>query len=236
MNDRIIFEAKKLRDRFGIGEHATVDLESILVTNDDITYITFPMPDNMSAICIKDNSNKVIAINSEHTVGRQRFSLAHELYHLYMQDDFTFSVCTNDQKKPKEEVNADTFASYFLLPHNALYWFAENELDLNLFDVKNTISLEDIIKIEQFYKISHLALLIRLGADKIITNEQKEEYKKISISSEARALGYDDTLYQKPYKQNNCNGKYIKLAEYMLRKDIIDKQDYNSYMMDVLSI
>lgn len=79
------------------------------------------MGDHISGMCIKNDGNPVIAINSAMSVGRQRFSMAHELYHLYYDENKQSTVCAikigtgNDTEKA-----ADQFASYFLMPPVAL--------------------------------------------------------------------------------------------------------------------
>ena len=41
------------------------------------------MSENISGLCIKEGKNKIIAINSNSSKGRQRFTIAHELCHYY---------------------------------------------------------------------------------------------------------------------------------------------------------
>ena len=84
----------------------------------------------MSGICIRDGKNKIIGVNSTSTYGRQRFTIAHELYHLYFHEDFESVVCFIDleMNKSPEEKEADVFASYFLAPYEALSYFISNKL------------------------------------------------------------------------------------------------------------
>lgn len=49
------------------------------------------------------------------TYGRQRFTIAHELYHLFFHEDFKRVICSADfesNKDPKKK-QIDMFASYF---------------------------------------------------------------------------------------------------------------------------
>ena len=230
--DRLNYEAIKLRRRFEINEYAPIDLDSILVVKNEITYLSFPMSDNMCAICVKDEKNKVIAINSIHTIGRQRFSLAHEFYHLYIQDNFKFSICTTE-KRPIEEKKADAFASYFLLPRNTLLWFIENELETNLSNLHSKISLENIIKIEQYFKISHTALLVRLKLEKIISETQYATFIDSNIKTKALSFGYDNALYLPSQNENYSTGRYIKLLETLKKNSIINFREYEEYLLDI---
>ncbi|HBR29854.1 MAG TPA: hypothetical protein DD734_08105 [Firmicutes bacterium] len=45
------------------------------------------MGDHLSGMCIKNDGNPIIAINFSMSVGRQRFSMAHELVQPYPTSD-----------------------------------------------------------------------------------------------------------------------------------------------------
>lgn len=225
-------EAINLRISFGIGEYSAIDFESLLFSKEEMTYLSFPMPDNINAICVKDSSNKVIAINSKDTLGKQRYSLAHELYHLYVQKDFLFSVCTDDNKKPIEEVKADAFATYFMLPKSALYWFIKQTLNMDISKGKIHFNFDQIIKIEQYYKISHAAMLNRLKIEKMITQQEYIQYQD-GVIKRALNLGYDDSLYIPPANEYKAKGKYIHYAKKLLELGLINDREFEDYMVDV---
>lgn len=51
-----------------------------------------------------DDETKFIIVNSNHTVGRQNFTIAHELYHLFYDHTFKHIVCDRgDGKKNRVE-------------------------------------------------------------------------------------------------------------------------------------
>lgn len=190
------------------------------------------MGDKVCAICAKDDSNKVIAVNSSHTLGRQRYSLAHEIYHLYVQNDFSFSICIENDNKPEVEKLADIFASHFLMPQKAMFWFIEKKLNYRLEEIHKLINLEDIIKLEQYFKISHSSTLWRLRNEKIITEEQFESFKD-GVIRVAKALGFSPDLYMVPNQESKANGKYVRLAEKLHDLSIISDRDYDEYLVDV---
>lgn len=73
-------EAINLRKKFGKDSNSPIDIFSLIHNNDDLTIVFYPMSNRMSGICIRDVENKNIGINSNSTYGRQRFTIAHELY------------------------------------------------------------------------------------------------------------------------------------------------------------
>ena len=80
--------------------------------------------------------------------GRQRFTVAHELYHLFYEEELKTVICQKDiyGQKPDSEKEADIFASYLLAPYDSLRsYIKENKLLEN----KEYI-LKDIIDMQHF--------------------------------------------------------------------------------------
>ena len=199
--------AEMLRHEWGIESFASVNIRSLVYNNiRNLTVLWFPMKTNISGCCSKTKEDKVIFINTNHTVGRQNFTLAHELYHLLYEDIDDFIVCGVNINNQSEK-NADNFASTLLIPDSALYWFKN----------KNQIedwSLEDIIKCEQYYQVSRSTMLVRLKNLSWITQDQFDEFG-FNIIREADRLGYDTSLY-KPSPENqkySSIGELIRLTE-----------------------
>ena len=199
--------AEMLRHEWGIESFSSVNIRSIVYNNiRNLTVLWFPMKTNISGCCSKTKEDKVIFINTNHTIGMQNFTLAHELYHLLYEDIEDFIVCGVNNNSQSEK-NADTFASTLLMPDSALYWFKN----------KNQIedwTLEDVIKCEQYYQVSHSTMLIRLKKLNWISQSQFDEFE-INIIREADMLGYDTSLYKKsPENQKYSSiGELIRLTE-----------------------
>ena len=224
-------EAIILRKKFGEDSNSKIDIFSLIHNNDDLTIVFYPMSNRISGICIRDVKNKIIGINSNSTYGRQRFTIAHELYHLFFHEDFKSIVCFTDleMNKDPQEKEADMFASYFLAPYEALSYFIKNELGKE----RHKLNIEDVVKIEQNFGISRQVLLWRLVNDDYLSYE-KAETMKTGIIASARRLGYDDKLYTPTPedKQYATFGKYIKLAEKLNNKDAISQGKYEELLLN----
>jgi len=72
-------------------------------------------------------------------------------------------------------------------------------------------SLDDVIAAEQYYQISHMALLFRLVEQNFITEEESLEFQNVKISHEARIRGFNDDLYY-PSPEDR---KYFSLGNYV---------------------
>ena len=193
--------AEMLRHEWGIESFASVNIRSLVYSNiRNLTVLWFPMKTSISGCCSKTKEDKVIFINTNHTIGRQNFTLAHELYHLLYEDIGDFIVCGVDNDSQSER-NANKFASNLLVSDSALYWFKN----------KNQIeewTCEDIIKCEQYYQVSRSTMLNRLKKLNWISENQFNEFKS-DIIREADRLGYDTSLY----KESPENQKYSSIGE-----------------------
>ena len=231
MIDKLNLCTKALGLRKELGEDTTspIDIFSLAHTITQLTLVFYPMGDHLSGMCIKNDGNPVIAINSSMSVGRQRFSMAHELYHLYDDENKQSTVCAikigtgNDTEKA-----ADQFASYFLIPPVAL---SESIKKIHGMSTGN-LGIKEIVKLEQYFGVSRQALLYRLIGDNKLTPQQAEQFRQGVIRS-AVNLGYDDSLY-KPLpedKQYKTYGYYIQQAEELLRKDLVSTGKYEQLLL-----
>jgi Zn-dependent peptidase ImmA (M78 family) len=231
MKDSIVINSNAidLRKRLGVDVYSPLDIFSILSNEKDLTLIYFPMSKNISGMCIKDKSNQVIAVNSETSYGRQRFTISHELCHLYFHKDFKKMVCGKKLTTQKDllEVEANRFASFFLAPYEALQYYIDNWIK------KKNLELEHVIKIEQYFGMSHEATLFRLQLDGFLS-ASKVKTMKDGIVSSALRLGYDDKLYISlpEHKKYAVYGKYIHLAEDILKQGKISNGKYEELLMD----
>ena len=223
--------AISLRREFGIDVYSPVDILSLIQNSDDLTIVFYPMGERVSGICIRDEKNKIIAVNSNTTYGRQRFTIAHELYHLYYHKTFKRIVCSKDLEREKDpmETEADMFASYFLAPYEALREFIKNRLR----KAHDALEIADVVRIEQHFGLSRQAALWRLINEDSLTLEKADTMKHGIISS-ALKLGYDEHLYQPSPegKKYATFGKYIKLAEELKEKDLISTGKYEELLLN----
>lgn len=149
-------------------------------------------------------SDMLIGINSNMSIGRQNFTLAHELYHLLYEENKNNFVICDYSSESDSEIEANIFASYLLIPYEGLKRYAKN---MNI----SKWTLDDVIAAEQYYQISHMALLFRLVEQNFITEEESEEFQNVKISHEARIRGFNDDLYY-PSPEDR---KYFSLGNYV---------------------
>lgn len=234
MLDRVdlITKATQLRKQLGEDSSSPIDIFAIVQSLDKLTLVFYPMSANLSGMCIKSKKeNSVIAINSTMTLGRQRFSLAHELYHLFF-DDTMISVCAKSfALGGEEERKADAFASYFLMPPAELETKAKSLAEKN---TNKKLTLDDIIRIEQYFGISHQATVIGLKSCKYMNPDDVEDFLITGVRRRAEAMGYSPNLYLPlpDNQQYKTYGYYIDQTQKVFEMGLVSSGKYEELLLD----
>ena len=216
--------ACQYRRDFNVNDSDPIDIFRFAIDKiRNLTIVFLDMGKSVSGACRKSEAQQVIFINSKHSKGRQSFTLAHELYHLEF-DDFGINFCGLDSDDDIEK-RANAFASYLLMPSGALMKYKkEHSID--------EWSLDSIIACEQYFQMSHDALLFRLKELGDIDGNDFKMYKR-DIRYNAMIRGYDVNLYD-PYidKDNFTIGNYINLAEKAFSKDLISRGLKEEFLLE----
>ena len=221
-------KAQELREELGEDANSPVDIFSLVNQIDRLTLVFYPLGKNIGGMCVRDEEIRLIAINSAMSYGRQRFSLAHELYHLYYDDESGFNICsTKFDPKSENEKCADQFASYFLAPYKSLRTVFKKTVG------DGPLLIRQVIAMEQYCGMSHLAMLWRLISEGLLSAGMLEDYSH-GIISAAKNLGYDDKLYRPtPVElQKRTYGYYLKQVEKLREKDLVSPGKIDELLLD----
>jgi Zn-dependent peptidase ImmA (M78 family) len=220
-------DAIEFRSELGFGNTDAIKLKSLLIKL-DIIAVFKPLPERFSAMAIKTEQKNFILINSDHSIGRQNFSICHELYHLYIQKEFTPHHCKTGvfNKKLNYEYHADVFASYFLMPEDGILSLIPDE-ELK----KDKILIDTILKIEHYFACSRTALLYRLKELNLISSKSFDHYSD-SIKHVAKQYGYSTDLYESG-NQGLIIGNYGSLAKHLYDSEKISEGHYHYLMHDI---
>lgn len=229
VNDKILeARASKFRSECGIDNDTAIDLPKLLESLNVITAF-LPLSDNFSGMALKTATDRFMLVNSNQQLGRQHFTIGHELYHLFIQDGFTFEVSKKSlfNKKDREEYNADVFSSFFLMPESGIIkLIPEQELAWG-----GKISLATIIKLEQYYGVSRRALLWRLDKIGLIKFDSYDQFLT-GVKKSAIEHGYSTALYTTTPGEKVV-GDYGVLAKNLFDKNKISESHYHSLMSDI---
>lgn len=231
-SDSIEYLAKKFREDNALNEKEPIRIKSLLQKNNILTVFR-PLSSDFSGMSIKidvgGSCKRFMLINSEHSIGKQHFTICHEFYHLFYQENFSAAISSSgkfDKQGNPEEYNADLFASFLLLPHWGVW-----ELIPEKENAKNKISIATLLLIEHYYACSRSTLLHRLLDMGLIDEEFKVQYST-GIKSSARKLGFSTDLYEKG-NENEVVGDYGTLAYNAWDKGIVSESSYLSLLEDL---
>ena len=218
--------ALKYRQDYKIGHTEAVNTKDLLKKM-NIIAVFRELGSDFSGMTINIDDTVFMLINSRHTIGRQNFTIAHEIYHIYCNDYNKEVVCTEDtDHKNKSEENADNFASYLLLPEDGLLnLISDEELSIN------KISLKKILEIENYYQVSRSALIKRLLKMKLIDKEYSRDFYN-NVKSNALINGYDISLYESG-NHNLLIGNYTELAKRLYDREVISESNFMSLLTDI---
>lgn len=181
--------AGKFRWETGLSQSEPINAKTLL-RKLNITTMYKPLSDDSFGISCRSKSGKMfMLVNSNSTRGRQHFTIAHELYHLFYDENPTPHMCQG--AATGEERNANMFASALLLPKEGILSMLGNDEIM-----RHKVKLATVLRIEQMYQVSRATLLLRLKELGLVTGTQFEELMAIPVKSSAREYGYDQSLYE----------------------------------------
>ncbi len=188
-------QVTEFRNFCGLGATEAIQLKSLLLKLNVMTLYR-PLSENFSGMSIKDGKgNRFMLINSNDPIGRQHFTIAHELYHLFIEESPKPHICTKDGVKSEVEKHADMFASALLIPAPGVSQLIPDD------ELFGEITIGTVVRAEHYFSVSRIALLNRLRDLGFISNQQKEALKSIPVIQSAKDCGYDTALY----KSGNAN-------------------------------
>jgi Predicted Zn peptidase len=219
--------ANEIRNQLGLGQGPIPDIFCLI---EDIGIILFKTPfktSSPSAMFMQDKKNYLVVINSNATLGHQIFSAAHELSHYYYDKPVISETCNIDKYEEDSEMEqmAHSFALEFLMPDNGIIAVAEKRKK-----GKGTLDLYDMVFLQQYFKVSWIALLIKLQHLGYISGV--EEYRNAGITRLTEMFGYDTKLVSKTMDKY-ISKKYMELVLRCYENDEISRERTKEYLLDV---
>lgn len=195
--------ANKFRTETGISLTEPISFKSILIKKNILTVFR-PLSNDSYGLSLKSKNNDYfILVNHNSTLGRQHYTIAHELFHLFYDEAISPHVCSKDTLENNNiEKSADLFASALLMPKSGILEFlSANEI------ANKSVNLSTIIKLEQYFSVSRISILIRLKSLGLITENKLQELSKIPVKESAKQYGYNLALY-------NSGNKYLVIGDF----------------------
>ncbi len=217
------FDAELLAVRFRNMLHLPQDVPfPVKSTLEQLGILTVfrPLSDSSYGMSIKmKDGSRFMLVSSNSTIGRQHFTIGHELYHLYYDENPQPHMCGADGKAPAEQ-SADMFASNLLLPRVGLLAMLPED-----FPTSKKLDLATVVKMEQKFQVSRQALLFRLKRLGIIGEDVLQSLLLAPTRDAAQRRGYDVALYENG-NEGLIIGDYSSLATDLFEKGRISEGHY----------
>lgn len=206
LNSTVNFAYKKainFRDKYGLGNYCAKELIQILGmveiserTKVKLIRTPFDNHDLAGFIGYKYDTF-IIVTNTNHTLGSERFTIAHELYHLIenrvaIKNKTVIEEMVTNQEKNTDEIMANAFAAELLMPKKDI---TEQFEHLKVKGVDET----DIIMLQHRYGVGYLAITKRLVEIKLIDEKTEERLNELihiqgALERLTKQLGYSNEL------------------------------------------
>lgn len=214
-------QVSEFRRDNGFSLSEPITLKSLLLRLNILTVFR-PLSENFSGMCLKDKSeHRFMLINSNQPQGRQHFTIAHELYHLFIEEKPTPHKCNPGcgSKNPVEQC-ADMFASSLLMPETGICQLIP-EAELKTKD----ISIATILKLEHYFSVSRSALLYRLLNMGLISENIRSRLAEIRVKYSAICFGYNTALYESA-NEGLVIGDFGEKARFLFEQEQISEGHY----------
>ena len=148
--------ARKVLKDFKI-KSAPIDIK-IIVEGIGLKYIELDDTEYIDGVVMKIKEKTVFVLNKAKPLNRQRFTIAHELGHIFLKHDIRdfydpesvreeeLQDVHIESSKSTKEIEADIFASELLVPYDLLKQFKDDIKNIELLSKKFLVS-KDVISI-----------------------------------------------------------------------------------------
>jgi len=219
-------QATEFRRLKGLSDGEAVNLKSLLLKLNVLT-IYRPLSKTFSGMSLKSPGGaRFMLINSNQPRARQHFTVAHELYHLFIEENPVPHNCAIEGGKSESEQCADAFAQIFLMPYTGVFQLIPAD------ELKTRISLATIIRMEHYFSVSHQAIVNRLCDLKVITRQDRDTFLSLPVIRTAREYGYDIALYQ-PGNENLVIGDFGEKARRLYDGEKISESHYRELLSKI---
>ena len=208
--------ALKMRSDAGLNPAEPIHVKTLL-RKLGVLIIYRPLSEKACGLSMRstDGRGKFMLINSNNSRGRQHFTICHELFHLYYDEDPKPHICgTPGMEKDPAEINANAFASALLLPQAGVLQSIPSE------EIKNRhITIATMLRLEQLFGVSHQSLCYCLRHLRLMTEEELQYHLADGneIQRIATEYGYDLSLYQ-PGNEGVVIGDYGEKARLLFEQ------------------
>lgn len=158
------------------------NFESLVEDLSGISIALEPMEEQVAGLfaCLDDQA--IALVDSSVPVGRQRFTVAHELCHFLLKDHDRLIVDERLTGRSVAERRANAFAAHFLMPSESVHRYLRGR----------EADGEVIIELVYTFGVSLQALLWHLFNLDLLSKNRKRQFEEVGLKSLSVRYGYGD--------------------------------------------
>lgn len=172
--------AEQIRAALSVGDEPLPDLVELVEGVLGLNVAIEPLTDGVEGLCVRLPDFALALVNSTPAVGRERFTLAHELCHFLVGDAEPLHVDEDLFGQGTHEIRANAFAAHFLMPASGL------RRRIRARDVDGQV----VCELQYAFGVSLDALLWHLRNLGLLQAGQHDEFKLLGPKGLAFRYGY----------------------------------------------
>ncbi len=203
-------KAEELRNAYDLGLDSIGNLYHFIEESLGILVVSRPMgSEGIDGIFAKRGDSRLIVVNSDKQVTRQRFTTAHELGHFFF-DNISGTGIKIDQNiyegNSIPEKRANAFAAHFLMPEAGV------KRVLNTRRASKKISPYDVIHLKYHFGVSYKAALYHLENLGFIDSKTRIDWFNLQPTKLALELGLESSEYVEDRIRPRLPADYVSRA------------------------
>lgn len=201
--------ALAVRGQLGLGSDASGNVFE-LMGHLGLNVVRWPMrADGPDGFYIRKGELAVIAVNSDKRLGRQRFTVCHELgHHLFDRQSCIDRDIFDTKNVPERRANA--FAAYFLMPREGVQRWIERSYGRG--QRPGTLDAATMVHLGHHFGASFEATLYHLHNLGRLRQHEVEELKKVQPERIARRMGYDLAIEEQEWGRAVLPPDFVRRA------------------------
>jgi len=185
--------AERVRKLWSLGDDPLPpNLFSLIEDRSGLGIALEPLQERIAGLCARVDDLAIALIDSSAIVGRQRFTVAHELCHLLVGDGEQVIVDERLTGQSLVEMRANSFAAHFLMPAKAVRRYLRQR------DVDEEVAVE----LQYTFGVSLDALLWHLVNLDMISENRRQQIHSVGPKALAFRYGYGGEWNRLEHERN----------------------------------
>jgi len=211
-----MMEAARALERLGIDQSQPIDIFRVI--QDESIWLMFQPLKNLYGFYIRQGKTSGIGIHSGHPLKLQRYTAAHEYAHHVLKHVISFDDMTYIERgfasSNLDELAADTFASYFLMPLQLVNNLLKK---MGLLRIERPLTAVEIYQLSLDLGASYKATVSHLSTLKIVAQQEADTLRKVSlkeIKAQLQSQPLENSWAEVWALDKTDNGKTLHLRAY----------------------